>query len=225
MWECRRARDGGYGVGDGVLVDSLTSDGFSKLQLDVDGFMKMAKISKLDMMQYATECFRRTAACYSDGIMKSEIAHVVVKNRGAKRREGEVWISQPQLKLAEDVLPKTFVPRQASSANVRTKSTVADGGACVVLCGDEFIRESGVAPIARILDCCEVSTDAASFPEALVHAVREVNRGVNRRVDIYDILDQYAFLPLYVAKSLGIDHSHINVHGGAISIGHPMGRF
>ncbi|ORM40387.1 putative acetyl-CoA acetyltransferase [Babesia sp. Xinjiang] len=218
-----RARVEGYGIGDGVLVDSLTSDGFAKIQMDLDGFVQAAKITKLDMMQYATESFRRTAACYSDGIMQNEIVPLIVKAKRMDRREGETWISHPQQKVTEDVLPKLFVPKQMPTSKIKTKSTISDGASCLFLCNDDFLRQMGTSPIARILDCCELTVDAASFPEALVQVVKEIRDKMNGKVDLYEILDQYAFLPLYVSKSLGIDHSRINVHGSSLSIGHPMG--
>ncbi|CDR95417.1 thiolase, N-terminal and C-terminal domain containing protein, putative [Babesia bigemina] len=219
-----KARAGGYGVGDDVLVDSVTSDGFTKMGIDVDSFTKNARISKLEMVQYAAESFRRAAACYSDGIMQIEIAPVIVKNKRSAAREGEAWISHPHTKLVEDTLPRHFVPKHASASTIKTKSTMADGACSLLLCDDGFLRESGATPFARILDCCELSTDSDRFPDALTDVIRECSRRVNSRIDIYDINDQYAFLPIYVAKALNIDHSRINVHGSTIAIGHPMGR-
>lgn len=128
------------------------------------------------------------------------------------------------MKLTEDVLYKTFVPNQASPSNIKTKSTMADGAACVLLSGGEILRGTGAVPIARIVDCCEVSAAAAAFPCALVSTIKEIQTRTNNRVDIYDILDQYAFIPMFVAKELGIDQSRINIHGSTLAIGHPMGK-
>ncbi|GFE55710.1 acetyl- acetyltransferase [Babesia ovis] len=216
-----KARVGGYGVGDGVLMDSLTNDGFSKLQMELDQFLQNANISKMDMMQYATETFRRTAACYSDGIMRNEIVPVTV-NTKSDAKPGEVWISHPQQNISEDILPKLLHSKQAGT-NIKTKSTIADGACCLLLADDNTTGQMGTVGIARILDCCELSVDAMSFPEALVEVVKEARDRLKGRVDLYEILDQYAFLPIYVSKRLGIDHSRINLHGSTLAIGHPMG--
>lgn len=219
----KKARMNGYGVGDGALIDSLTYDGFSKLHMDVEEFMQNAGLSKLAMTQYAAEAFQRTASCYSDGIMRNEMVHVTVEKSNKEKAHNDVWISHRQVKLTEDVLYKTFVPNQASPSNIKTKSTMADGAACVLLSGGEILRGTGAVPIARIVDCCEVSAAAAAFPCALVSTIKEIQTRTNNRVDIYDILDQYAFIPMFVAKELGIDQSRINIHGSTLAIGHPMG--
>ncbi|KAK1442938.1 thiolase like protein [Babesia gibsoni] len=220
----KNARMQGYGVGDGVLVDSVTSDGFSKMEMDLTDFTESAKISKLDMMQYAAESFRRVAACYSDGIMQNEIVPMVVKNRGSVKSDSDTWISHSQVKLTSDALHKAFVPNQASQKNIKVKSTMADGAGCILISKDVSPGKGRSGSIARIVDYVEVSTDGGSFPHALVSAIKEIQTRVRQSVDIYEIMDQYAFLPIFVSKELNIDPSRINVHGSTLSIGHPMGK-
>nr|AAL15424.1 unknown [Babesia bovis] len=137
---------------------------------------------------------------------------------------GGLWITPPQQKVSEDILPKLHNPKNLSGS-IKTICTLADGAACLLLANDDFVNRLGISPYARILSYCEESVDGSQFPKALVGVIKKIIAEVNHRVDLYDIMDQYALLSVYASRNLDIDHSRINTNGSTIAIGHPMGRF
>lgn len=215
----KKARHGGYRFGDGTLIDLLSCDGPRDIQEEMDNLAKSSKISKFEQDQYVVESFKRAASCYSDGIMRHEIAPVVVKTEQLSKGT-KAWIQHKESTISEDSFLR-FV--DFKNSKVDTDAKLCDGAASLILASKDFTEAANLSPIARIVDYCQVS---GTIYDSTCTAIRELQAAIKnpaKSVDLYDIMDQHAVIPLYISKMMGIDLSRINVCGSTLALGHPLG--
>ncbi|AFZ80838.1 acetyl-CoA acetyltransferase, putative [Theileria equi strain WA] len=215
----RKARYGGYGFGDGTLVDTLSRDGPRDIQEEMENLAKSSNISKFEQDQYVLESFKRAACCYSEGIMKHEIAPITVKTEQPSKGT-KAWIQHKDCTISEDSFLR-FVDFKNSKVDNNAKHS--DGAASLIISTENFTRRANLSPVARILDYRQVS---GTFPESICDAIQGVKTTINnpeKSVDLYDIMDQNAVVPLYISKRMDIDLSRMNICGSTIALGHPPG--
>ncbi|KAK2197586.1 bifunctional Thiolase [Babesia duncani] len=218
----RNGRCLGFGLGDVSLVDSLQGDGIEKYKKVVNDLCQSYNISKLEIDKYAMESFHRTASCYSDGIMQNELVPITVCQGPKKRTRPGAWISPTHITISEDIYYKSFDLKSMDCTNSNAIAPMGDGAAALILASDECIPP--VAPIARIVGYTQATLPSNEFPQALVDAIRRLVKETRvQHVDIYDIMDQYAIIPIYAMQRLNLDISKVNVNGSTLSLGHVSG--
>src|SRR5207244_9931335 len=105
-------------------------------------------------------------------------------------------------------------------------STIADGAAAVVVAGDEAIRRHGLRPLARIVASAVAGRAPEEFPVAPIDAVRKVLAAAQLTaadVDLFEVNEAFAVVVLAAIAALCLDPARVNVNGGAIALGHPIG--
>jgi acetyl-CoA C-acetyltransferase len=205
------------------LIDSMMHDGlvcpFSKKSMGqiADELAARAGISRGDQDQYALESHRRAVAATETGAFKAEIVSV----SEVSRDEG------PRSNTSIDQLAKLQPVFQASgSVTAGNSAMISDGAAAVVVGSESVATRLGVRPFARIVATATSGGEPRDVFTAPVDAIRRVLAKANldiQNIDLFEINEAFAVQMLACMQALRLPHERVNVHGGAIALGHPIG--
>jgi acetyl-CoA C-acetyltransferase len=216
-----KARDG-YRMGHGELIDSMLHDGLTDAYngtpmgrcgdrcADRYGFTREAQDD------YAVASYQRAQAAATNGVFAREITPIEsVREDEEIPRFGETKLRGLRPAFSED---GTITAGNASSIN--------DGAAAVVVLSAERAAALGVSPSARILGYATASLEPEWFTIAPIAAIQKLLDRLSMRVDnidLWEINEAFAAVPMAAMHELNIPHDRLNVHGGAVAMGHPIG--
>lgn len=225
-----KAREG-YRLGHQKVVDSLIHDGlwdpYNNLHMGSCAEKCAAKygFTREDQDAFATESFRRANAAQKDGRFAQEITAVEIGD--SKGNTTKVEHDEGPAKVKYDKMsglrPAFEKEGTITAANA---STINDGAAALILAKGETVGGRKVQAIARIVSYGSVSEEPVWFTTAPVAAAREALKRAGWAVgdvDLWEVNEAFAVVPMAFAKELGIRHENLNIRGGAISLGHPIG--
>ncbi|MGN6389939.1 MAG: acetyl-CoA C-acyltransferase [Burkholderiaceae bacterium] len=227
---------GGYRIGHGMFYDHMMLDGLE------DAYTKDEKgngrsmgtfaeqcaakyaFSRDEQDAYAIESVRRAQAAHAAGAFGWEIAPVTVPGRGGEtvvdRDEGPAKARPEKIPSLKPAFKKDGTITAASS------SSINDGAAALVLMRASTAAKLGARPIARIVGHARHSQEPEWFTTAPVGATEKLLRRIGWTVgdvDLFEINEAFAAVPMAAMRELGIAHDKVNVHGGACILGHPIG--
>lgn len=221
----------GYRMGDGTLYDSLLRDALldafdgAHMGLCGDKAAERCGFGREEQDAYAIASYKRALAAGEEGKLKSEIAPVEVLDR-----KGRVTV------VDADEEPQRFNEEKFSSlrpafgkdgtVTAGNASSINDGAAAVVVLSGAKAEALGVSPEARILGHSQHAGEPQWFTLAPVDAVRKLMGKLSWSVDdvdLFEINEAFSVVPMAAMKELGIPHEKLNVHGGAVCMGHPIG--
>jgi acetyl-CoA C-acetyltransferase len=224
-----KAREG-YRLGHGALIDSLIKDGLEDAYTGMhmgsccELLAREYRIPREEQDDYARRSYTRALAAMDSGHFAREIVPVAVQNGGAGHR------------VTEDEEPRRFRPEKLSSlrpvfekngtVTVANASSISDGAAAVVLSSADAARRLDARPLARIVGQAVSATAPEWFTIAPAAAIETLLRKVGwskDSVDLYEINEAYAAVVLAVTRKAGLDMDRVNIHGGAVALGHPVG--
>jgi acetyl-CoA C-acetyltransferase len=221
---------GGYRMGHGEILDHMYTDGlqspwdgqlmgcFGENTADKYGF------SRADQDAYATESVRRALRAVETGEFDAEIAPVT-----AKGRKGEVVVARDETPFTCDIarIPLLKPPfRKDGTVTAASSSSISDGAAALVLMSNEAARARGIRPLARIAGYASHAQAPEWFTTAPIGAIRKVLERTGWAVGdvgLFEINEAFAVVAMAAMRDLAIDHSRLNVNGGACALGHPIG--
>uniref|UniRef100_A0A914RWM4 Uncharacterized protein n=1 Tax=Parascaris equorum TaxID=6256 RepID=A0A914RWM4_PAREQ len=191
---------------DGIPRDGLT-DAYSNQLMGAcaDNVAKRFNITREEQDKFAIESYKRSAAAWESGACKAEVVPIEV-TKGKKTYI--VDKDEEYTKVNFEKLPKlkpAFVKDGTITAG--NASTLNDGAAAVVMTTVEGAKKYGAKPLARLLSYGDAATNPVDFAIAPSMVIPKA----------------FAVVPLHSMKTLGIDHSKVNIHGGGVSLGHPIG--
>ena len=220
----------GAKYGHGQMIDGLMKDGLWDPYHDyamgnaADHTAREMNISREAQDAFARQSYERSAAAAQAGKKKDEIVPVTVTVRGKSTvvAEDEEFTKADFSKFA--ALKPAF--NKEGSVTAANASTLNDGAAAVLLMSREKAAALGLTPIARILGFADAeqapewftTSPALAIPKALKMAGKEA-----KDVDFYEINEAFSVVSLANNQLLGLDGSTVNVYGGAVSLGHPLG--
>jgi len=225
-----KAREG-FRLGDQKVVDSMVHDGlwdpYSNLHMGSCAERCAAKYSFTREQQdaYAIESFRRANAAQQDGRLSREITPVEVADaKGAvttvDRDEGPAKVKYEKIPTLRPAFEK------GGTITAANASTINDGAAALVLADEAAAGSRGWKPIARIVAFGSHAQDPAWFTTAPVPAAQAALRRAGwaaADVDLWEVNEAFAVVPMAFAREFGISFDRMNVRGGAIALGHPIG--
>ncbi len=224
------ARDG-LRLGHGRLVDSMIHDGLWDAYKDVH-MGSCAEIcaahyafSREQQDEFTVESYRRAQAATADGRFRAEIAAVEVP----QRRGEPVIVDADEEPGRTDFakLPKLRpVFQKDGTVTAANASTINDGAAALVLTTAEHAAELGRRPMARLISQATFAHEPEWFTTAPVNAVRRAldRAGFNiSDIDLFEINEAFAVVALAAIRELELDPARVNVNGGAVALGHPIG--
>jgi acetyl-CoA C-acetyltransferase len=221
---------GGYRMGNGELVDSLIRDGlwdvYSNLHMGTFGERCAQKygFSRQQQDDYAVESFKRALAAASQCIFAREIVPVEVP---AGKETVTVKEDETLKKFNEEKLRK-LRPAFGKDGTITAgnASSINDGAAAVAVVSEDKVKELGVQPQARVLGYATFSREPEWFTIAPVGAISRLLEKLSLKVadvDLFEINEAFSVVPMAAMRDLGIPHGKVNVHGGAVALGHPIG--
>ena len=220
----------GHRLGHGPVVDAMILDGLWDPHNDfhmgnaAERTARALGIGREAQDRFAAESYRRAQAAIAEGRFAAEIAPVTTAgHRGpatvdTDEEPGRVDFARiPHLRAA-------FEP--GGTITAANASTIADGAAAVIVASEDAIRRHGLTPRARIVASAVAGRAPEEFPVAPIDAVRKVLTGAGLTtpdVDLFEVNEAFAVMVLAAIAELGLDPARVNVHGGAIALGHPIG--
>jgi acetyl-CoA C-acetyltransferase len=225
-----KARDG-YRLGHGQVVDAMIKDGLWDVYKDFH-MGNAAEICAADkgitreaQDAFAADSYVKAQKAVADGAFKAEIAPVPVP----QRKGDPVMVDTDEEPGRGD--PKKFASlRPAFDKNgtvtAANASSINDGGAAVVLVSAEKGRELGLKPLARIVSYASFAQAPEWFTTAPVFAVQGALAKARLDVadiDLFEINEAFSVVSIACAQGLGLDPAKVNVKGGAVALGHPIG--
>ena len=212
---------------DGMVLDGLT-DVYGKVHMGVCAEKCAAEygISREDQDQFAIESYKRSAKAWSEGKFDEEIVAVEIPQRKGDPiifKEDEEYKSVYFDRIG--TLPTVF-QKENGTVTAANASTLNDGASALILMSKEKMEELGLKPLARIVSYA----DAAQAPEwfttspakALPIALKKADLQISD-IDFFEFNEAFAVVGLANNKILGLDATKVNVNGGAVSLGHPLG--
>lgn len=221
----------GYKFGNGELIDGLSKDGLWEVYNNfamgncADHTAKEMKISREEQDNYAIQSYKRSAAATEAGKFKEEIVGVEIPQRKGDpilMTEDEEYKNVNFDKIPE-LRPVFAKDGTVTAANA---STINDGASALILVSKEKMEELGLKPIAKIRGFADAAQDPIWFTTAPSLAIPKAmkNAGITKEdVDFYEINEAFSAVAIANMRELGIDNDKINVNGGAVALGHPLG--
>lgn len=221
----------GYKFGDGKIVDGLSKDGLT----DAYGNMAMGvcadatavkyKFSREDQDTFAIQSYKRSASATEAGKFKDEIIPVSIP-----QRKGDPIVVSEDEEFKRVKFEKIPALRPAfgkdGTVTAANSSTINDGASALVLMSKEKAEELGVKPVAKIV----AFADAAQEPEWFTTAPTLAAPLALKRagltiadIDYFEVNEAFAVVPMTFNKEMGISEDKVNVYGGGVSLGHPLG--
>lgn len=225
-----KARNG-YRLGDGKIIDGLVKDGLWDVYNDyhmgsaAELCATDCNISREDQDAYAIESYKRSQAAAAHGKFKNEIVPVEIKDR-----KGEISLVENDEEVNavkfEKIPSLKAVFKKDGTVTAANASSLNDGAAALVLMSKAKAEELGLKPLARILSYADAQQAPEWFTTAPSKAIpRALERaGIKAgEVDYYEINEAFSVVSLANNQILKLDPARVNVNGGAVSLGHPLG--
>ena len=225
-----KARNG-YRLGDGQIIDGLVKDGlwdvYNNYHMGAAAELCAAEchISREDQDAYAIESYKRSQNAQKDGKFKNEIIPVEIKDR-----KGEITLIENDEEVNavkfEKIPSLKAVFKKDGTVTAANASTLNDGAAALVLMSKARADELGLKPLAKILSYADAQQAPEWFTTAPSKAIpRALERaGIKAAdVDYYEINEAFSVVALANNQILELDPAKVNVNGGAVSMGHPLG--
>jgi acetyl-CoA C-acetyltransferase len=220
----------GYRMGNGELVDSMIRDGlwdvYQNLHMGTFGDRAAEKcgLSRQEQDDFAVASYQRALEAQKNGIFAEEISPVEIAGR---KGTVQVVVDEEPGRFNEEKL-RTMRPAFGPQGTVTAgnASSINDGAAAVVVMSREKADQLGVRPQARILGYTSASREPEWFTLAPVAAIDNLLKCIRvsvKDVGAFEINEAFSVVPMAAMRELGIPHERLNVHGGAVALGHPIG--
>jgi acetyl-CoA C-acetyltransferase len=221
----------GYKYGNGELLDGLTYDGLTDVYhrcamgVCADNTAKEMNISRQQQDAYAIDSYKRSAAAWAAGKFKNEVVPVSITG---KKGDVTLFVEDEEYKNVNfDKIPQLkAVFTKEGTVTAANASTINDGGAALVLMSKEKMKELGLTPLARIMGFADAAQDPMWFTTAPSLAIPKAIRqaGIDQKqVEYYEINEAFSAVAIANNLKLELDPAKVNVNGGAVSLGHPLG--
>ncbi|WNM57047.1 thiolase family protein [Candidatus Nitrospira allomarina] len=225
-----RARQG-YRLGHGELVDSLIKDGlwdvYNDFHMGQGGELCASKyqLSRQALDDFTIESYRRARMAIANGAFKQEIVSVEVP-----QKKGEPLLvtddEEPNRVNLEKLASLKPAFKEDGVLTVGNSPSCNDGAAALVLMEEREAERHGIKPLARIIGYAGAALAPEWFTMAPVHAITKVLKQTNlsiERIDLFEINEAFSSVSLAINRELSLDPAKVNVNGGAVALGHPIG--
>ncbi len=221
----------GYRMGDGVLVDGMIKDGlwdvYSDRHMGVCGDQCAEKynITREQQDDFAVESFHRAIKAWDDGFYAKEIVPVEIKSR-----KSTVVVDKDEdvAKFRGDDKLRALRPAFGKEGTVTAgnASGIDDGASALVVFGDEQKEKLGIKPVGKVLGFSIYATEPDQFTVAPIGAIKGLCEKLSIKpgdVDLFEINEAFAVVAQVTINELKLDHGKVNIAGGAVAMGHPIG--
>jgi acetyl-CoA C-acetyltransferase len=222
----------GYRMGNGEIVDSMLLEGLTcaingcHMGMTAEEVAKRYGVSRADQDAFAADSQARAAKAVESGVFEKEIVPVEIP----QKKGPAVTMSRDEYPRAGTTVEKLAALRAAftkeGSVTAGNASGINDGAAALVVATAAWAKKTGRTPLATILSYCTTGVDPMIMGIGPVDAIRKaLDRAKMTLADLdaIELNEAFAAQSLAVVRELGLDPKKVNVHGGAIALGHPIG--
>ncbi len=221
----------GYGYGNGEVVDGLSRDGLTDAYDDIamgvcgDRTATQREISREQQDEYAIRSYQRSAEATEKGYLQEEIIPVEIP-----QRKGTPLVmdeDEEYKRVNFDKIPTlrpVFSPEGTVTA--ANASTINDGGVALILASGSKVKELNLTPLARVVAYADAEQEPVWFTTTPIAATRKVLKKAGLSladIDYFEVNEAFSVVVLAYMKELGISPDQVNLFGGAVSLGHPLG--
>lgn len=212
---------------DGMVLDGLT-DVYNKVHMGVcaEKCATDHSFSREDQDNFAIESYKRSAKAWSEGKFAEEVVPVPVPQR---KGDPVIFAEDEEYKAVNfDRLPTlpTVFKKEQGTVTAANASTLNDGASALILVSKEKMEELGLKPLAKIIAYADAAQEPENFTtapaKALPIALKKAGLEVSD-IDFFEFNEAFSVVGLANNKILGLDASKVNVNGGAVALGHPLG--
>jgi acetyl-CoA C-acetyltransferase len=221
----------GFRMGDVTAIDAMTHDGltnpFTEKQMinEASEVSNELELSRADMDKWAERSHQLAHKATEDGKLAEEIVSVTVKSR-----KGEDVVETDEA-IRPDTTVEVLAKLKAVGGDDATHTAgnspgVNDGAGAVIVASDEWAKKEGKTPIATVLSYGQVADDFPYLAKTPANAAKQALEKIGKSpedVDLWEINEAFASVALNSVRMLGVDEDRVNVNGGAIALGHPIG--
>lgn len=220
----------GIRYGNGEILDAIVRDGlqdpYKKYMMGNAGEVcaKHYSFSREDQDAYAIASYKRAQEAYANNYFKDEIVPVLIASK-----KGDISITEDEeYKKFDESKVSALKPAFDKEGTITAinASKINDGASAMVLMSGEKVKELGVQPLAKILSFADASQEPEWFTttpsKAIPKALQKANISIGD-VDFFEINEAFSVVALANMKEMNIAHEKINVFGGAVALGHPIG--
>lgn len=221
------AKLGDVKMQDGMVLDGLT-DVYNKVHMGVCAEKCAAdySISREEQDRFAIESYTRAAKAWSEGKFADEVVPVEIPQR---KGEPVLFAEDEEYKAVKfDKIPAlpTVFKKEEGTVTAANASTLNDGASALILVSGEKMEELGLKPLAKIISYADAAQEPENFTtapaKALPIALKKAGMEISD-IDFFEFNEAFSVVGLANNKILGLDASKVNVHGGAVALGHPLG--
>lgn len=202
---------------DALQHDGLTDAGSGKIMgVCAEECAKKYDLSRADQDEYAITSFKRALAAQQEGKFAGEICKVATKREEVESDEGPTKVNFEKIPQLRPAFSKEGTITAANA------STLSDGASALVLAGDDYKEQASF----KIRAYASFAQDPLWFTTAPLYATQKVLKKAgltHQDIDLYEINEAFAIVPLVCMRELEIEHNRVNIYGGGISLGHPIG--
>jgi len=220
----------GYRLGDGRIIDSMVKDGLWDVYNDIhmgscaDSCARDFDFKRQELDEFTISSYKKALAAQESGKFKDEIIPVTIKSR-----KDEIIVDndeEPGKVKFEKIPSLRPVFEKDGVVTAANASSINDGAAALMIMTEEKAKELGITPLVVIVAQSSAAKAPIEFTTAPADAITKVLKKAKLSkddIDIFEINEAFAVVSLAVNKLLELDASKVNVNGGAIAIGHPIG--
>ncbi len=219
----------GYRLGHGQLLDAIIKDGlwdpYQNYHMGNAGELCNTeyKITREDQDNYARESYLRTQIAYENGYFNNELVPVEIPGKQVVTVTEDEEYKKVNFEKMATLRPAFAKDGTITAANA---SKINDGAAAVVLMEGEKMKQLGLKPVAKVISFADASQNPEWFTTTPVKAMAKALEKAGLQVsdiDYFEINEAFSCVPIVNAKEMNIPHEKLNVWGGAVSVGHPIG--
>ncbi|MFX0569850.1 acetyl-CoA C-acetyltransferase [Bacillus pumilus] len=221
----------GYKMGDGAVQDAMILDGltcsFTGVHMGEYGSMatKELGITREEQDLWALRSHERAIEAQKNGFFQQEITPVTVKTKTGERLITED--ESPRRDTSYERLSKLMpVFDQTGTITAGNAPGVNDGASALLLMKDTYAEQHDVKPMAVVLGHTQVAVEAKDFPKTPAFAIEKILQKTGKRledIDLFEINEAFSAVALACEKITGLDRRKMNINGGAVALGHPIG--
>ena len=222
----------GYRMGPAEAIDSMLAEGLTcaieaiHMGITAEEVAQKFAVSRADQDAFAAESQKRAARAADEGAFAAEIVAVEIPQKKGEPRRFERDEYPRADSTAEKLAALKPAFKKDGSVTAGNASGINDGASALVVASAENAREFGRAPLARVVSYAVVGVEPRVMGIGPVSAVRHAveRSGLTLdAVDLFELNEAFAAQSVAVVRALGIDPARVNVNGGAIALGHPIG--
>ncbi len=222
----------GYRMGHAEAIDSMVAEGLTcaiegcHMGNTAEAIAAKYGVGREEQDRFAAESQTRAAHAIADGRFVDEIVPVEIR----QKKGAPLWVERDEYPRAGTTVEKLAALKAAfqkdGTVTAGNASGINDGAAALVVTTADWARERGRAPLGRVLAYATVGVEPKYMGMGPVPAITKALERAGLRldqIDIFELNEAFAVQSIAVVRELGIDPARVNVHGGAIALGHPIG--